>query len=101
MKELQIIAYFFVVVTKYLDKCNLRKDELILAYVSRVQSTWEGKHGGRSVRQLVTSHSKSGSRECGVVALSSLFPLINSGTRAEGMVLPTLRVGFSISVNLI
>lgn len=40
VKELQVIAYFFIVVTKHLDKCNLRKDGLILAYVSRVQSTW-------------------------------------------------------------
>lgn len=38
MKEHHIIDYFFVVVTKYHDKCNLRKDGFILAYILRIQS---------------------------------------------------------------
>lgn len=63
MKEYHIIDYFFVVVTKYHDKCNLREDGFILAYILRIQSIMAGRHGGRTVRWLVKLHRKSGSRK--------------------------------------
>lgn len=63
IKEHQIIDSFFVVVvvTKYHNKCSLRKDVFILAYILRIQSIMLGRHGGRSVRQLVKLQPKSGS----------------------------------------
>lgn len=59
VKEHQIIDYI-VVVTKYCDKCNVRKDEFILPYILRIHIL-VGRHGGGSVRQLVKLHPKEGS----------------------------------------
>lgn len=53
---------FILAVIKHLTKSNLRRKGFILTYGLRKQSpSWPGRHRGRSWRQLVPLHLRSGS----------------------------------------
>lgn len=61
---------------------------------------WQGRHGGRSLRQLVTFHLQPGRRERGGCWCSAQLLFIQCGTLAPKTVTPKFRVGLSPQPNV-
>jgi hypothetical protein len=94
-----ITDFFFTSVTKYLEKKQLKKAGVILAYSGVSSSSQQESHGDSSLRQLATLSPSQKERDG---CCWTHFPLFNwSRTPAHGTVLPTLRVEIPTSINLI
>lgn len=78
---------------------QLKKGKFILAHNLKKEALWPESVGCRCMRQLVTWHSQSGSREWWRLVLSSLSPFTQLGTSAPGKVLYTFRMGLPNSAN--
>jgi hypothetical protein len=83
-----------------LGQKQLKEGEFTLGHSSRnLTPLWWGRQGGRSVKQMVTSHPQSGSRGtngCKVSSTWLVFSVLYSlRFPAEGIRSPTLMWGFS------
>lgn len=77
--NLGVFGSFLSVVSEYLTK-QLKEERVYLAHSSRAQSVIVGKARHGSVRQLLTGHPLSGSRETDAGAQLTLSFVLSLGT---------------------
>lgn len=81
---LESLCYFIMYCFAYSCekyKINATKGRKVVLWlmVWMYRPLWQGRHCGGSLKQLVTLHPQSGSREVWTLVLSSLFLLFNTG----------------------
>lgn len=86
---------------KIYNKSTLKNEGLILAHRLKIQFITLGKTWWLALRQCITLHSQTGSREQRMLALSSLSSFNWSRTSVHEMVLPTVKVDLRTLFNLI
>ena len=93
-----VSVMFLIALTKHLTEATCKWKDVGWLLIWKHSPSWLGRHDGRSMRQLLTGHPQSGSRERWMLVLSSQSPF--DSFQAHESLLPTFEEDFLTSVIL-